>query len=272
MEVMEMLQNIINATLNCIFVSVPEELVWVICSLILLKRRDLLDIYRWKRNIKELLIPVIPVAISINIMRYILHINNTINFIVIEVMICSLMIYLIKRNNFLDEKINYIKIIFYVILVDIVMNFAVESLYLLLLMMFTHLNILVVNSNVFTNIIISIFPRTIQIIIIVFYLYKKNIDSNIKFFELILKDKILSISLTSFILTLTVAFYVITRYVLKNNIFEKYIIIYQVIMNVLIISIPLILVVSLITPIYHLLVKNIDAQKTMDNMFFDDNN
>lgn len=265
-----MLQSIIDALLNTIFVSVPEELVWVVFSLILLKRRDLLDIYFWKENLIQIMIPVLPVAVSINLMRYILHVDNIINFIIIEVMMCSLMCYLIKRNNIVNEKIKYIKIILYVILVDIGMNFVVECLYALLLMTFTHMNILVINNNIFMNITLSLFPRAIQIIIISFYLYKKNIESDIKFLELILRDKVLSISLIGFIAALITVIYFITRVILENDILLRYAIVYQVIMNILIILIPIILIISFITPIYHLLAKNIKDKKTVENMF-DDN-
>lgn len=262
--------DVFNAVMNTVFVSIPECLVWIICILAILKRRDLLDIYRWKQNVKELMIPVLPVAITVNIMRYILHTNSLLMFLITEVMMCLLVIYLIKRNNFLNEKISYIKIILCVVFVDIIINGAVECLYALLLVIFMHLNITLINNNIYQNIILSLFPRAIQIIIIVFYLYKKNIDSNIKFFELIIKDKILSISLTTFIITLTIAFWIIVRFVLENSVFIKYMMIYQIIMNLLIISIPIILIISFLTPIYHLLVKNIDIQKATENMFGDD--
>jgi len=250
-------QNIFNAVLNTLFVSIPEETVWVVFVLILLKRKDLLDIYFWKENLKKIMIPVIPIAISINLMRYVLHFDNTLNFAIVEIMMCSLVILLIKNNNFLQEKINYIKIIFYVLIVDVIMNFTIECLYIMML-------------NTFTNILFSIFPRILQITIIGFFLYKDNVDSSIRFFELILKDKILSISLIVFISTLITIVYFVTRVILENHVFMKYEIIYQVIMNILITLIPIILTVSYILPIYHILAVNVKTKKSMENMFCDD--
>ena len=264
------MQNIFNAVLNTLFVSIPEETVWVVFVLILLKRKDLLDIYFWKENLKKIMIPVIPIAISINLMRYVLHFDNTLNFAIVEIMMCSLVILLIKNNNFLQEKINYIKIIFYVLIVDVIMNFTIECLYIMMLNTFTNLNIIIINNDVYMNILFSIFPRILQITIIGFFLYKDNVDSSIRFFELILKDKILSISLIVFISTLITIVYFVTRVILENHVFMKYEIIYQVIMNILITLIPIILTVSYILPIYHILAVNVKTKKSMENMFCDD--
>jgi len=167
-----MMQNIINAVLNTIFVSIPESIVWVVFILLLLKRRDLLDFYLWKENLKQIMIPVIPVSISINLMRYILHIDRLTNFIIIEIMMSCLIIYLVKKNNFLNEKINYFKIIFYVVLADFVMIITTEGLCALIIISMLHMTIDQINNNILLNIILSFLPRTIQILLISFCMYK----------------------------------------------------------------------------------------------------
>ena len=265
-----MYEDIIKAILNTICNSSFEITCWLVGVLILLKRKDLLDIYSWKENLKKIMPPVIFIAISINLMRYVFHINNTLNFIIVECMMVYVTIYLIKNNNFLNEKINYVKIIFYVLIVDVIMNASIECLYVMMLKTFTNLNILTINNDVYINILLAIFPRIIQIIVVGFYLYKENIDSSIKFFELILKDKILSVSLIVFISTLIVIIYFVTRMVLVNDVLIKYEIFYQVIMNILATLIPIILTVSFIIPVYHLLVLNVKKNKSIENMF-DDN-
>lgn len=105
------LQSVINAVLNTIFVSIPESIISVLFILFLLKRNDLLDVYRWQYNLKQIMIVVLPIAVSVNLMRYILHTNNLAIFLITEVMLILLMIFIIKKNNVLQEKINYLKVI-----------------------------------------------------------------------------------------------------------------------------------------------------------------
>jgi hypothetical protein len=54
------MQIVYNALLNCLLVSIPEEFIITSIVLIALNRIDLLDIHRWKRNIKLLSIPILP--------------------------------------------------------------------------------------------------------------------------------------------------------------------------------------------------------------------
>jgi hypothetical protein len=169
-----MQQSIINAVLNTIFVSVPESLVWLIFILILLKEKNLLDVYFWKENLRKFMIVCLPIAISINTMRYILHVDNLVNFIIIEVMMCSLVIYLIKKNNFLNEKLNYFKIIFYVILADFIVIVTTEGICVLALTYLLNMTIEQINNNILLNIMLSILPRVFQVLLISFALYKQS--------------------------------------------------------------------------------------------------
>ena len=261
-----MYQNIINAILNCLFVSLPEVLIWCVAVLILLKRNNLLDIYDWKYNIKQIMIPVIPVAISINLMRYILQFDNLVNFIVVEVMMCVLVIYMIKRNNFLNDKLNYVKIVMFVLLVDLFIIFLSEGMYALLVFSIFDLTLEYVNNNILINILLSIVPRTIQVLIIVFYIYKKNVNSKISLIENILKDKVLGLSITVFTLTTVLSTFIIMNFVLKENLFQEYLIALKVVLCVSITLIPLILIASYLTPIIHLINKNEKLYKSNTNI------
>ena len=67
-----MVQNITNAILNFLSISLFEEFGWVLLILIFLKRFDLLDRYMWKQNIGWIFIPTILTSISINVFIYII--------------------------------------------------------------------------------------------------------------------------------------------------------------------------------------------------------
>lgn len=118
-----MMQNIINLILNTLFVSIPEETIWVILTLIFLKRFDLLDKYRLKENIKWILLPVIPTAIITNIFRHIVHAPQIVMFIVAQVVFYSLVIYIIKETTIIEEKPPYLKTLLYAFLSNIMIYY-----------------------------------------------------------------------------------------------------------------------------------------------------
>jgi len=264
-----MMQNIINAVLNTIFVSIPESIVWVVFILILLKRRDMLDVYFWKENLGRIMIPALSVAISINLMRYILHVNNLVNFIVIEIMMSCLIIYIIKENNFLNEKNNYIKIILYVILADFIIIITTEGICILIVTYILHMTIEQINNNIFLNIILSILPRVFQILLIVFCLYKQSVGKMINCVELILRNKVLTISMILFLFTVVISNFIFGRYIIAMQFLNNYILAIKIIFIVLVLLIPVIMITSYIISIYNLLLENSKLQKEKDNIYDD---
>lgn len=263
------MQNVVNAVLNTIFVSIPEEIVWVVFTLMLLKRMDLLDIYRWKHNIKEIMIPVIPIAILINVFRYILHISNLANFLIIEVLMCGLIMYVIKRNNFLNEKINYVKIIMSVIVSDFIIIFMTECFYAVIIFSMLNKSIVDINNNIWLNIVLSILPRLLQIAIVLTYLYKKNIQTKINYFETIFKDKILSISLLIFLLMTNLVYFLIFTYVVNTKMLQNCSLIIQIISSMSFLIIPIVFVILYMIPIIYLLYRNVKDKEQTDNMLMD---
>ncbi|MCE5220165.1 MAG: hypothetical protein LLF98_02560 [Clostridium sp.] len=263
------MQSIVNAVLNTVFVSIPESIIWVLFVLFLLKRNDLLDIYRWKDNLKQIMIAVIPVSISINLMRYILHIGNLINFIIIEVMMILLITYIIKKNNFLQEKINYLKIVIYVLLADFILIFITEGLLGLIVIQILNMNIETINNNILLNIVLSFIPRSIQILLISFCIYKQNIGKMINYIELIIENKVLSISMSIFLIMVIISNAILDRFILGMNYLNHYIIPVKISITVIIILIPIIMISSYIISIYNLLWINLKIQKEKDNMLND---
>ena len=263
-----MMQSITNAVLNTIFVSIPETLVWCVFVLILLKRKDMLDIYLWKENLKQIILIVsLPVSISINLMRYILHVDNLVNFITIEIMMCSLIIYMIRKNNFLNEKLNYIKIIFYVILADFIVIITTEGLCVLIVTLILNMTIEQINNNICLNICISILPRVFQILIISFCLYKQSFGKMINCVELILKNKILTISMVIFLFTVGLSNYFLQRFIISTHYLNQYILYVQIFFIILLILMPVILITSYIVSIVNLLLENSKLQVQKDNIY-----
>jgi hypothetical protein len=261
--------DVFNAVMNTIFVSIPECIVSVLFVLFLLKRNDLLDVYRWKHNLKQIMIVVLPVAILVNLMRYILHINNLTIFITTEIMIILLMIYMLKKNNILQEKINYLKIIIYVLIADFILIITTEGICIFIITQMLNMNIEIINNNIFLNIIVSIIPRILQILFISFCIYKQNIGEMVDCMELILRNKILSISMSIFLITVIISNFIFGRIIVDMNYLRDFTVYIKIIFTVLMISIPIIMVCSYILSIYNLLWININTQKEKDNMLND---
>lgn len=259
------IQSVINAILNTIFVSIPESIISVLFILFLLKRNNLLDIYRWKNNLKQIMIVVLPIAISVNLMKYILHINSLTIFITTEIMMILLMIYILKKNNILQEKINYLKVVVYVLLADFILIVTTEGLLGLIVIQVLGISIETINNNIFLNIILSLIPRTIQILLISLCIYKQNVGQMINYIELILENKVLSISMSIFLITVIISNYILGRFIVVDYL-NGYIISMKILFACLIFLIPVIIISSYIVSVYSLLWINTKIQKEKDNM------
>jgi hypothetical protein len=258
------MESLLNGLLNTVFVSIPEAFIWCVFVLFLMKRADLLDVYRWEYNLKQIMIPVIPVAVSINLMRYVLQVDNLVNFIIIEIMMMVLVTYIIQRNNILNEKINYLMIIVYVLLADFVLIITTEGLCALVIISLLDMSIETINNNIFLNIILSFVPRTIQILLISVFIYKQNLGKMIDCIELILKNKVLSISMGIFLATVMTVEYILGRFFIVVEYFDAVTI--KLFFAVIICIIPIILISSYVVSVYNLLWINLQIQKQKDNM------
>ncbi len=187
------MDNVINALLNCLLVSIPEEIVWVTLTLVLLKRFDLLDWRRWKRNIKLLSIPIFPVSISISILRYIFIIPKPIMSIFTLIMLITLIYYIVKKTDKIDDTKIY-KVIMFTLIGSLTI-IIIESLYIPITLYLTGLNISDVNNSLTNNFLLSLPIRLLQFGIILYIIYSKNYGVKFNKFLEIFKNKFTAISL-----------------------------------------------------------------------------
>jgi len=265
-----MYNDIFKAILNTIFNSIFETSGWVVLILILIKQRNLIDIYFIKNSIKNILIPALPTAISINVMRYILHLDNLTNFLIVETMMIFLIIYLVKKNNFLNKKIEYLKIIFWVIVSDLVLIFLTEGSYAIIVSLILKESITEINNNIWLNILLALTPRLIQYLLIILYFHKKNFEQKINYIEVIFKNKVLSISTIVFFGTALSVYFISARFIAESQILQKYELTIQIISSVLVLLIPCTLIASYIISLCDLINKNIKLQREKEYIY-DDN-
>jgi hypothetical protein len=208
------MQNWINALLNCLLVSIPEEIVWVTLTLVLLKRFDLLDWRRWKRNIKWLSIPIIPVAISINILKYIFVIPRLVMSISTLIMLILLIIYIVKKTDKLKNTKIY-KVILFTLFGSCLIAFT-EAIYIPIILFMTNLKISQINIDILNNFLFSLPERIIQICFILYIIYGKTYKLKYNYGFKIFENKLNVFSLFSIIIILVV-FWLISLNVFSNQ-------------------------------------------------------
>lgn len=216
------MENILNALLNTIFVSIPEESVWVAIVLVGLRRFDLLDWRRWKENIKWLAIPIIPTAIMSNILRYVIKVPAPVMTTTTILVLCSSIIYIVMITDTLNitkksKTLLFFKTILLFLLSTVIMCLT-ELSYFPILLFLENISANIINENILNNFLFSFPSRVLQIIILIYIIYNKTFNIKFKQILLIFKDKFLMtmLSVCALITILMILFLVNT---LGNNIF-----------------------------------------------------
>ena len=263
-----------NAIMNCLLVSMPEELIWLISILITLKRFDLLDKYRWRKNILYLSIPVLSTTIIINLLRYIIIVPRLFMTISAIITIYLTIIYILKvpENNILNEKIPYFKILFYVILNFAILIIFVESLYSPILLGVIKISIKQINDTWSMNFLLSIPARLIDFIIVIIILSIQNRKTYMNIFYSIFSEKKISIATIIFI-SILIVFWIMLIDVFGNyNIISQFKLSQQIMLNILLLIVPSMLLMLMIYLIILFVEKVNKLEMSHRNMFedFDD--
>lgn len=237
----------LNAILNTIFVSIPEEIIWLVLTLILLKRYDLLDRYRLKKNIKWLAIPVIPMAVMVNIFRYVIIIPRVLATFGTLIMFYCLIIYMVIKTD-ITKELSKIKIVL-CLLLSTCFIFVTDSTIAPFLMYYLNVPITDINNNIILNILVSFVPRLIQIAILFYILTKK-----FKYYAVlsnIFKNKFAIIMLNCFLGVLVILWFIViilfSNYISVHN----YSIFIKILSGLVIIFVPLALIGIFIATIIH---------------------
>lgn len=265
-----MLHNVMNALLNTILVSVPEEFFLVVMTLIFIKRFDLLDIRMWRQNIKWITIPVLPVAIMINIFRYIIVIPRPMMTIVNLILFYILMVYILRNNSYEFGKKEYRKL-----LVGFSLSFIIwgilESATVPIILFLMKKPLEFFNQNIMWNLMLSIPSRIFAFILITYLIVKHNNIMKIKVFEVISRNHFLLTSIVSFAIISNIISVYILKLIGTNRILEnKMSLIEQMFITMGVIIFPAIILFWMLLLINYLLVKERQIQQTYKNLVIQD--
>ena len=267
---MKLIHNIMNAIINCLLVSMPEESIWFFTVLILMKRFDLLDKYMWKEKIKWLIIPFSS-SIVINILKYI--INSPIIFIsisaIITIYIGIIIMLKAPENNILNEKIAHIKVFLLVLLSFAILIVLTECLYAPFLLKYFGKSIIEVNNVWLINFLMSIPARVIQFVMIIFILSIQNREVYLNILQSILSDKKISLIIIAFIFILIIFWTLLINIFGNYNILSQYGFNEQVLYSILLFIVPSILLILMISLIVLFIEKINKLNRSHQNMFND---
>jgi len=263
------MQGVTNVLLNTILVSIPEESFIVIMTLVFLKRFDMLDIRMWKHSLKWVMIPALPVAIVINIFRYIIVIQKPTMSLIAFVLMNILILYIIVRNSYdIDKKLIFKTIIFTVL--SFIIVGLIELMYYPILLTLLHKQISFFNNNVWYNIIIAFPVRVIELCIVIYIIVRKNNKIQVSLFDTIFKNRFFTNSfLVIIVLTVLVIIYM-AKLLFVDNILINLQIIDQIVLVLIIISTPMILITWFLMFVNYLLTKEKQIQQTYENLVVQD--
>jgi len=266
----KLIHNVMNAIMNCLLVSMPEESIWFFTVLILMKRFDLLDKYMWKEKIKWIIVPFIS-SIIINLLKYI--INSPIIFIsisaIITIYIGIIIMLKAPENNILNEKIAYIKVFLLVLLSFAIMIVLTESLYIPLFLKYFGKSIIEINSTWSVNFLMSIPARVIQFLLIIFILSIQNRKIYLDILKSITSDKKISLIIIIFTSTLIVFWTFLINFIGDYNILSQYGFNEQISISISLLIVPSILLILMISLVVLFIEKINKLNKSHQNMFND---
>jgi len=264
------MQGVTNALLNMILVSIPEETVITIITLIFLKRFDLLDIRMWRQNLKYFAIPILPVVIIINLFRYIIIIPRPFMSLSALVLMNILFIYMTTKSSYIktNKKIIF-RIIIFTILSFVIVG-LVETFYYPITMMMLHKNMDFFDNNIIYNFFISLPGRIIEICLISFILMKRNSQIQISLFNTIIKNRFFTISFI-FIMSFSLLIIVyMAKVIIVDDILAHLHLIDQLFINILVMTTPIILITWFLIFINYLLTKEKQIQQNYENLVMQD--
>ena len=259
------MQGVIHALLNMVFVSIPENIFLVTMTLILLKRFDMLDIRMLKLNLKWFIIPVIPMAIMINLFRYIMILPKPMISLMCLLLMNTSMVFIIIKNSYKYDSKVIIKTIFFTFLSFVIVS-LIEMLYIPIILSLSHKSMDFYNSNILYNFLLSFPGRIMEICIVVFIITKKNSLVQINLFNVISKNKFFKYSFLSIIIFINLTIVYLAKLSTVDNIFINLSIADQLFITIIMTSAPIILITWFLLFINYLIIKEKQIQQTYENL------
>lgn len=181
--------SIIHCLLSNICITIPEHIFLVIITLRLLGRKEMLDFaYNLKENLISILKIIIPSALTLDILNYIIKTPSNINTPISLIILYLLLIHKIKKRSFIEYPKLYQKTFGFFIL-SILISLAIETITYPIVLTLINKSYQEISKNLYLIIICSISCRIIDLLILAYIFIKKNSKIQINISDYIFKNK-----------------------------------------------------------------------------------
>lgn len=179
------LDNAVTGLLNMLLISIPEGLVISFICLLLLNDKNMLDFIKIKKNFKNYLILILPQAIVLNFMQYILGIDSfLVKFFVGSIVIVGCLA--IVQKKFRIASVGTV-LVCYIILA------ICETLCVPPILKISGLTMQNIDDNMFLKFLIFLPERILQLSILFIIILRYNIDISKSILSYILQNKTLRV-------------------------------------------------------------------------------
>jgi len=180
--------NVVHALLTTICITIPEQVFMVVITLLFMGRKDMLDLYNIKTNITLIMKIVIPSSFIINILNFIIKTPSSINSLMSLTILYISLVYIIKKNSFIDYPKLYQKAFAFFIL-SIIISIAIETITYPIILKLMDKSYQEILKNFNLVIMCSLASRIIDIVILAYIFIKKNNKIQLSIGDYIFKNK-----------------------------------------------------------------------------------
>lgn len=212
------MSDLLRGILSCTLITIPETTFMVLLLITFCGRKELLDIYRFRENIKWYVILIIPPSLLIDTLNYGFKIQvKGFSSLISLVFLYSLIIYVFKKTAYEDVKYLKSKVLLRFIPLCLSM-IAIELCTAPILFYFLKLTYIEISKNIYLILLCSLSSRIIELGIMIVILVKKHRKFQINFLDYVYHNNFFrKFSTYTMILLLLFEVYVV-KLIAYNNI------------------------------------------------------
>lgn len=181
------MKDLVNIIICFFFMAIPE---FIFMSILLIKfmgRKELLDTYRLRENIKWYMVLVIPPSLLMSILLYGFKLQQNIASLISLLFLYLLSIYVFEKTK--TEEVSYIIVKIFIRFIPLYLSLiAIDLLTAPILFFILHLNYEEISKNISLVFICSIPSKIIELVIITFIITYKQRKYQINLLEYIYKN------------------------------------------------------------------------------------
>jgi len=212
------MNNIWHGLLSSICITIPEYIFIIIITLRFMGRKEMLDFFDLKNNVISILKIVIPPALLLDMLNYIIHSSPLLNSILSYITLYTLLICILKQPqrsiiNYPYLEIKAFKYLIYSFFVAVGIEFVtMPIIFKLLNKTYGEIKI-----NLYLVIICSLSSRILDVIILFYVFIRKNSRFQFHINEYIFKNKFFSRLILVSIISLAISEIYFMKLILYNN-------------------------------------------------------